>query len=83
MSLSKLWEVVKGRKAWRTAVHGAAKSQAQVSEWTTKQNIDSQLLVHVSALAYSTDQGDPYLKFSTSGQMFFWPWTSCILAVKL
>ena len=27
-SLSKLWEVVKDRKAWRAAVHGVAKSQS-------------------------------------------------------
>ena len=31
MSLSKLWETVKNRKAWRAAVHGISKSQTQLS----------------------------------------------------
>ena len=32
MSLSKLWELVIGRKAWQAAVHGVAKNQTQLSD---------------------------------------------------
>ena len=32
MSLSKLREMVKGREAWHTAVHGVAKSQTFMSD---------------------------------------------------
>ena len=36
MSLSKLREMVKDREAWRATVHGVAKSQAKLSNWTTE-----------------------------------------------
>ena len=35
MSFSKLWEMVKDREAWRTAIHGVAKSWTQLIDCTT------------------------------------------------
>ena len=34
MNLSKLWEIVKDREAWHDAVHGVAKNQTWLSDWT-------------------------------------------------
>ena len=32
VSLSKLWEMVKDREAWRASVHGVAKTQTQLRD---------------------------------------------------
>ena len=32
MSMSKLWQLVVNREAWRAAVHGVAKSRTQLSD---------------------------------------------------
>ena len=34
MSWSRLWELVMDRENWRVAVHGVAKSQTSLSDWT-------------------------------------------------
>ena len=38
MNLSKLWEIVKDREAWRAAVHGVTKSGTWLSDRTTTGN---------------------------------------------
>ena len=34
MNLSRLWELVMGREAWRAAVHGVTKSRTRLRDWT-------------------------------------------------
>ena len=45
MSLSKLWELVKGRETWHSAAHGTAKSGTQLSDRTELSTGASQVVL--------------------------------------
>ena len=51
MSLSKLQDIVKDREAWRAAVHGVAKNQTWLSNWTTARRLRLSLQLSSSSEA--------------------------------
>ena len=56
MSLSKLQQIVKDRKAWRAAVHGVTKSRTWLRDWTTTKHLRKYRLSLSPRLVFGTQQ---------------------------
>ena len=72
MSLSKLWEMVKDRDAWHTAVHWVAKSQTWLSNWTTTTKTEANSLCHFKRdSSLNSASRSPVRKQAYSFQIFW------------
>ena len=55
MSLNNLWEIVKDREGWHTAVDGVTKSQTRMSDFSFTfhfQALEKEMATHSSVLAW-------------------------------
>ena len=67
MGLSKLWETVKNREAWRAAVHGVTKSQTQLRDYTTT-SVLRQLIIQITLHRLTVNRATLDMERSNKGK---------------
>ena len=70
MNLSKLREMVKDREAWRSAVHGVAKSWTQFSDWTRCMIVGKACLIQCEAAGAGCRQEGPWEEWGGAWSRF-------------
>ena len=63
MSLSKLQELVVNREVWRAAVHGVAKKQTRLSDWTELNWLNCSSFYYEHIIQYFTYKNLFYIYF--------------------